>query len=394
MYSVGFGDAFMIVFPGAAKPLRVLVDCGTIANGPHSMADVVGRIVEDARDPDGIARIDVIVATHRHKDHVSGFARAEWAHVNVREVWMPWTEAPTDSVARAFRNRQHRLAMHLSAALGVSDEGSAESSQEWNDPRHHLALNALSNDAAMTTLHQGFAGAPTRRFLPTLDGESILRSASLPGVTVNILGPSRSGDVIRDMDPPAAQSYLAMVDDTEPGKIQIPQPFPESWWLTGDSATLSSEDRRVIQAVGKEGLNAALVALDKAVNGTSLFLVFQIGRACLAFPGDAQWGTWKAALENPEHAALLRRTTFYKIGHHGSHNATPVGFVEQLPQDFWAMASVRPIQKWPEIPRGPLMQELGRRTAKIVRADRLARAVPGFTISKDKMTVEARIPID
>ena len=32
--------------------------------------------------------------------------------------------------------------------------------------------------------------------------------------------------------------------------------------------------------------------LEKSVNGTSLVLLFKIGRAVLLFPGDAQWGTW------------------------------------------------------------------------------------------------------
>ena len=60
------------------------------------MATIVDRIIEDVTDEDGVPRIDVVVATHRHKDHVSGFGNAKWNSVEVKEVWMPWTEDPTD----------------------------------------------------------------------------------------------------------------------------------------------------------------------------------------------------------------------------------------------------------------------------------------------------------
>jgi hypothetical protein len=50
----------------------------------------------------------------------------------------------------------------------------------------------------------------------------------------------------------------------------------------------------------------------------------------LLFPGDAQWGTWEAIMGNAETSALVSGTAMYKVGHHGSHNATPKHFVEDL----------------------------------------------------------------
>jgi hypothetical protein len=46
------------------------------------------------------------------------------------------------------------------------------------------------------------------------------------------------------------------------------------------------------------------------------------------FP-ETEWGTWNATLNNPFHSKLLERLTFYKVGHHGSHNATPMSFVDR-----------------------------------------------------------------
>lgn len=57
------------------------------------MGSIVQRLIADATDTDSVARIDV-VAAHRHKDHVPGFADEAWRRVQVREVWLRWTEHP------------------------------------------------------------------------------------------------------------------------------------------------------------------------------------------------------------------------------------------------------------------------------------------------------------
>ena len=122
MYDVGFGDAFLLQIPDGNAVRRVLFDCGSIeasaAGGP--MKGCVERIVRDVTDPDGVARIDVVVATHRHRDHVSGFDNAAWADVEVKEVWMPWTEHPTDKEARRIRELQSKVATGLSAAWAAA----------------------------------------------------------------------------------------------------------------------------------------------------------------------------------------------------------------------------------------------------------------------------------
>ncbi len=41
------------------------------------------------------------------------------------------------------------------------------------------------------------------------------------------------------------------------------------------------------------------------------------------FPGDAQIENWQYALSKPDVRELLREVDFYKVGHHGSLNATP-----------------------------------------------------------------------
>ena len=63
------------------------------------------------------------------------------------------------------------------------------------------------------------------------------------------------------------------------------------------------------------------------LNDTSVILLMQIGHTKLLFPGNAQIENWSYALfDAPNHAEILENlseTNFYKVGHHGSLNATP-----------------------------------------------------------------------
>jgi hypothetical protein len=68
-------------------------------------------------------------------------------------------------------------------------------------------------------------------------------------------------------------------------------------------------------------------ALDAQMNNTSVILLFEVFGKKLLFPGDAQLENWSYALEDAPDAAevreLLADVDVYKVGHHGSLNATP-----------------------------------------------------------------------
>jgi beta-lactamase superfamily II metal-dependent hydrolase len=396
MYNVGFGDCFLLTFPAPDRPRKVLIDSGTHPAGgaPHAMADVVGRIIADVTE-DGGPRIDVVVGTHRHRDHVSGFAQDAWQEVKVGEVWLPWTEHPRDPQARAIRETQGRIARHLTLALNRpgADRGLRD-----------LAANSLPNEAAMLTLHEGFGGRPRRRFLPPRRRDRrVFAPALLPGVLVRCLGPSRDPEVIRDMDPPVGQSYLQLIDTAEDASPQDDDPFQRRWAVEAQAfrqahpeLALNVTDLEAVHGAGGEHERAVAVALERAVNGTSLMLMFSTGKAHLLFPGDAQWGTWRVVLDDPEWRAVLGRTSFYKVGHHGSHNATPIRFVkEMLPKgdNVWAMISTRPVEAWPQIPKAELLGALKRKTKQVIRSDQEATASPpGFTRNGD-VFIDAEVPI-
>jgi hypothetical protein len=66
-----------------------------------------------------------------------------------------------------------------------------------------------------------------------------------------------------------------------------------------------------------------VTALDNQMNNTSLILHFKAGSKTLLFPGDAQIENWKYALSQDNVKELFGAVDVYKVGHHGSLNATP-----------------------------------------------------------------------
>lgn len=373
MYNVGFGDCFLITVPSGTRPVTILIDCGTHSSstGTRTARDAAPQIVKDLSKGGRKARIDIVVATHRHKDHVSGFELRElWDGVEVGEVWLPWTENPRDQVATRLRERMSRSALALDEArqlMPASDSLALAAT---------IIENSLRNDSAMSTLHEGFLGSPRKRFLSA--DPKPLDVEALPNVKVHVLGPSRDPKVIRDLEPPSAESWMRIAE-AAPESDEGHRPFDSDWAISWDDfqATEEFKDLRpggqVVGAIRRAAADEVLLAaasLEKAVNGTSLMLLFEIGDLLLLFPGDAQWGTWNAVLDDADRRRLLQRTTFYKIGHHGSHNATPKAFIDDvLPRGTWAVLPFAPVSIWPSIPHVPLLQALEAKKTRVLRSD-------------------------
>lgn len=402
MYNVGFGDCFLVRIPGPEREHRILIDCGThtASKGSHSVDQVVTHLLSEIVDEsDGNPAIDVVVATHRHRDHISGFDDERWRDVFVEEVWMPWTEAPDDDRALALRDSQLIARNQILSAHAASADTSALA----------MAENfAASNDGALATLHTGFkgqrrGGKSVRRFLASTPGT--ISRACLPDVRIHVLGPSRDPALIRAVDPPEEQHFFdAASGDERQGAAE--SPFHARY------AEVEADLPRALRVSRTEGLRMQrafvddasefAMELESAGNGTSIVLVLEVGQACLLFAGDAQWGTWKAALKASRWRHLLARTNFFKVGHHGSHNATPIELVREVleadpPRVRWAAVSVAPtaMKSWKNIPRPPLLKALRDLDWRVIRSDGTGnqRSTPGVTRGEDGLYYDFHIPM-
>lgn len=374
MYRIGFGDCFLLLVPDRGRHRRILIDCGSIKRDPHldkGGGDVAKQVVKDVTDTDGTPRIDVVIATHRHKDHVGGFADEVWDTVEVGEVWLPWTESEDDPTAIGLRALQDRLADRLAARLMAVDK-------PW---LAELAANAQSNAAAMARLRNGFKSRARHKPRYLGAGENDPKKIStphLPGVDVHVLGPPRDERVIgRELPQDDGELYLRLGADVGPGTPPSPdllQPFGDQWVVDAPSNRLEERNIALLRDAVRFDPESALAAIDDALNNTSLILVFEVGGRFLLFPGDAQWGPWQMILADDEAVGLLHKTSFYKVGHHASHNATPRDFVEavvgkQSAEPLAAMVSVTAHGSYSDIPRQPLMEALRRRFDHVAVSD-------------------------
>ena len=91
-YVVGFGDCLLLTMPDGAEKRHVLFDFGRAPNDAGSLQ----RFPDIARDIEAECqgRLDLLVVTHEHLDHMEGFYREReiFDRMEVEQVWMglPW----------------------------------------------------------------------------------------------------------------------------------------------------------------------------------------------------------------------------------------------------------------------------------------------------------------
>ena len=233
------------------------------------------------------------------------------------------------------------------------------------------AVKGITNKNAIKYLRDR-AVEPERFLGPDRPPETI---PHLAGSRVYALGPPRDIGLLLDLDPTGSEEFhlalgkrrLAMDGDARsfaqavaPESVagQRAQPFSRRYRIAadkvlGDDDPPPEEDRSLTylrtvygganpgpdlawRRIDDEWLGAAegiALRLNNEVNNTSLVLAIELPKSgkVLLFTGDAQRGNWigwsELAWPGEDGGTvtardLLARTVFYKVGHHGSHNAT------------------------------------------------------------------------
>ena len=404
MYNVGFGDCFLLRIPTADGERRMLVDCGYHSQGKGEFSDVdlVKQIKEDLAGE----TLDVVVATHRHQDHISGFGEKElWKDIAVDEVWLPFTADPDADepalrawkglmeAANALWGADGKLTPAAVSALSARDE-------EERRAAEFMLWNARANAPGIENLLTGMKradGRPSRRrFLPQAKKSypTSFATPALPGVKVHVLGPPV--DPVFRKNKKVPESW-AFGDATTATADPIDSLFAAEWRVPldrlPDRRPFTDSTLRTIRLFNDDLLYAAK-ALEGFINGESLVLVLEIGDARLLLTGDAEVGAWTTILGNENALALAASATFVKVGHHGSHNATPIVFVrEHLAKAVPAIISTQEGEgKFRNgIPLEELLDVMKARSMPFVRSDDPARKKGLFEPGPDGKWVDCTI---
>lgn len=357
-YQVGFGDCFLLRFNyPAGVQKHVLIDFGTTGL-PQAMAKNHLLLVASDIAIQCNGKLDAVVATHRHADHISGFATS--AHgkgpgdiikgLKPDLVVQPWTEKlslATDALGRkgargfAERTAARNLKQMQSAAAQVVqtlDTHKTRFSKVLAARLRFIGEDNISNVSAVKNL----ASMCKKRIYTFHEGPSGLETI-LPGVKTHVLGPPtlRQSQAIRkqrskDPDEFWHLQFKRLADGDAQAGLGVPV-FPNH--VVAQGTKLPAPARWLayrMQQAAKEQLLGIVTQLDKQMNNTSLILLFESASKKLLFPGDAQIENWSVALGKDKYRKLLADVDLYKVGHHGSLNATPksmwAGFVKKGPK--------------------------------------------------------------
>lgn len=408
VYQVGFGDCILISFLyGEKDKHHVLVDFGTSElpkRGkplkPAKASDHMPKIAEDIRAVCG-GRLTAVVATHRHADHISGFgsdARTGKSGEIIKSlkpkvVLQPWTEDPEAATnARTATRTTNRSLKSFTASLAAMQDIShaiyelTRRPPEWMGPslQRELAFIGLvniANESAVRNLIDMGEASGAKAVWAHHGSDSGLEPF-LPGVKVHVLGPPdlTQTENIRKMRKTDPDQFWHLFGGHRNSEA-LARGMTTSRTARA-SHPIPMEARRFrdqLDRIRGDQLLQIVRTLDDQMNNTSLILLFEVFGKKLLFPGDAQIENWSWALQDAPNAketrSLLAGVDVYKVGHHGSLNATPKTLLWENFQKrnksanlgLQTMLSTLPgkhgkVRTRTEVPRRPLLEALEKET--------------------------------
>ena len=361
MYRKLLGDCFLIIVEEGGKYSKTLVDCGILQGTPNG-ADRMKKIVDNVYQSFG-TKLDLVVVTHEHWDHIAGFHHASgtFARRKFKKLWMAWTEDPKDTdgqlLQARFSNAHHKLAALATVTKrplkmegptgGLMGFAGPLSAAKQKDPRRR-------SEILYDNLRKWARAGPTYLSPHMID--------QLPGgLKTYVLAPPRDQKLLFKALPSsredAKETYLgASSTEEQRDEMQAQSPFSpsyrwKSYWDIKSKKGKASEaksyvhdryfgpdnaeiDRRIDDRYDME-FNRLAIKMDSNTNNSSLVLAIELPDATtMIFAADAQVGNWlswggvefKEMVNGKEKVTkghdLLARARLYKVGHHGSHNAT------------------------------------------------------------------------
>lgn len=381
-YNVGCGDCTYVRIPNGDDCFHILIDCGSKEGFSTGLVErAVRNMVDELLPPaqeQGKKRLDLIVVTHRHEDHINGFDPDLFEDVVIGNIWL--TAAMDESHAQAQRTR----AFHEFAAREA--RSMAQSAGLSPELQERLGMYQISNSGAIEAL---------TRTLPSKSGiEPQYVSA---GKTSDDYGIEIEDTKLVVLAPELDIDGYYLGREADDALRGLQEARDESQHLRSSKSDVDQQPtnisvgdfRKLKSRLVSNGL--AFVTSDSSIqNNVSTVLLIEWRGRRLLFVGDAEWkgkyregkknGSWNV-MWNHRKEWLSTKLDFFKIGHHGSHNATPwshdLGPEHEISQLFDTLLPLPEDGEEPTarcvvstkrkqyltIPDGELMAELGKRVA-------------------------------
>lgn len=312
-YNVLFGDAILVSWDEADGVHHAWIDFGNFHNDANAVfegvyADVLARTK---------GKLDLVVVTHRHLDHLEGFhalRKRFQKDFTIRRLWHAHVTPSTDDVFQvagaAMRGLLPATCLAGDGAIGRIYRNNFGDLGLTTEDRMAAVVKDLALERPPIAIHRELALAGAKALPP-----------GLKRLRIEILAPERDSSVyLRPLGHALALRGIHAAGARRGGG-RLADPFAGIRGVPAErSPLLRLADLARLRRQLRHGGLDLLAAADTTRNNTSIVMRWTYGSTRLLFVGDAEETSWELMRR---HRKELLDAHLVKVGHHGSMNASP-----------------------------------------------------------------------